>query len=95
MRELGMWEVSEGLADAFSDVQEFLGKCRFSDCRHKSEPGCAVKAAIASGELDIGRWESYQKLKEGSVSKEELIRRKNEWHKGVARYAKQRNKEVW
>ena len=95
MRELGMWEVSEGLADAFGDVESILGKCRFSDCRHKSEPGCAVKAAIASGELDIDRWESYQKLKEGSVSKEEMLRRKNEWHKGVAKFSRQRNKEIW
>jgi len=95
MRELGMWEVSEGLADAFSDVENILGKCRFSDCRHESEPGCAVKEAIASGELDIGRWESYQKLKEESISKEEMLRRKNEWHKSLAKFTKQRNKEVW
>ena len=62
MRELGMWDVSEGLGDAFSDVEAFLGKCRFSDCTHDREPGCAIKAAIATGELDIARWESYQSL---------------------------------
>ena len=95
MRELGMWEASEGLSDAFADVERFLGKCRFSDCRHEREPGCAIRAAIASGELDIARWESYQKLSEEAVSKEEMLRRKNEWHKSVAKFTRQRNKEIW
>ena len=95
MRELGMWDASEGLADAFADVEQFIGKCRFSDCRHESEPGCAIKSAIASGELEIGRWESYRKLKEEAVDKTELLRRKQEWAKGVAKFSKQRKKEVW
>ena len=95
MRELGMWEVDEGLSDAFADVEVFLGKCRFSDCKHEREPGCAIKAAIAAGELDINRWDSYQKLKEEAVSKEEMLRRKHEWSKGVAKFTKQRKKEIW
>ena len=95
MRELGMWDVSEGLGDAFSDVESYLGKCRFSDCRHGREPGCAIKAAIATGELDIQRWESYRKLKEESVDREEMLRRKREWSKGVAKFSKQRKKKVW
>lgn len=94
MRELGMWDVLEGLGDAFADVEAFLGKCRFSDCRHETEPGCAIKAAIAAGELDIQRWESYQKLKEEAVDRDEMMRRKREWSKGVAKFTKQRKKEV-
>ena len=92
MRELGMWDVSEGLGDAFGDVERFLGQCRFSDCRHDREPGCAIRAAIAAGELDPSRWESYRKLKEEAVSKEELLRRKQEWAKGVAKFSRQRKK---
>ena len=95
MRELGMWDVSEGLADAFADVEVFLGKCRFSDCTHTREPGCAIKAAIAAGELDISRWESYQKLREEAVDKAEMLRRKEEWYKGIAKFTRQRNKEIW
>ena len=95
MRELGMWDVSEGLSDAFADVEQHLGKCRFSDCRHQREPGCAVKAAIAAGALELSRWESYLKLKEESISKEEMLRRKREWSKGVAKFSKQRKKEMW
>lgn len=63
MRELGMWDVSSGLNEAFSDVEQFLGQCRFTDCKHGNEPGCAINAAIESGELSEKRWESYQKLK--------------------------------
>ncbi len=95
MRELGMWEVSEGLGEAFADVELFLGKCRFSDCRHESEPGCAIKAAIARGELDVQRWESYRILKDEAMDKAELLRRKREWSKGVSKFSKQRKKEIW
>ena len=95
MRELGMWEVTEGLSDAFADVEQYLGKCRFYDCRHVREPGCAIRAAIASGELDAARWESYQNLKEEALTKDELLRRKHEWSKGVAKFTRNRNKEIW
>ena len=95
MRELGMWDVSEGLGDAFADVEQFIGKCRFSDCKHETEPGCAIKAAIATGELDASRWESYQKLKAEAVDRDEMMRQKNEWAKGVAKFTKQRKKEIW
>ena len=95
MRELGMWDVSEGLGDAFADVEAYLGRCRFSDCRHHQEPGCAIRAAIAAGELDATRWESYCKLREEAVDKAEMLRRKNEWHKSLAKFTRQRNKEIW
>ena len=95
MRELGMWDVSDGLGDAFADVEAFLGKCRFSDCRHETEPGCAIKAAIAIGELDASRWESYRKLKEEAVGKAEMLRRKREWHKSLRIGEKLKKKEIW
>ena len=95
MRELGMWDISEGLPDAFADVEAFLGKCRFTDCKHEQEPGCAIKAAISSGELDVDRWDSYRKLKEEAIDKAEMLRRKSEWSKGVAKFTRQRNKEIW
>lgn len=95
MRELGMWEVSEGIGTAFADVERHLGKCRFSDCRHISEPGCAIRAAIEAGELDMARWNSYQKLSGEAVDKAEMLRRKNEWHKGLAKFTRNKNKETW
>lgn len=62
MRELGLPADGDGLAGAFEDVESLARLCRFRDCRHESEPGCAVRAAIASGELDAARFESYLKL---------------------------------
>ena len=63
MRELGIWEVSEGLSNAFADVEKYIGLCKFHDCKHETEPGCAVRKARENGKLDPDRLESYQKLK--------------------------------
>lgn len=63
LRELGMWDVSSGLGEAFLDVERYFTDCRFSDCQHRTEPGCAVKAALETGELSSERWESYLHLK--------------------------------
>ena len=65
MREIQLWVADEGLEEAFEDVTELFGRCRFSDCGHESEPGCAVKAALADGSLAPERWESYLKLQRG------------------------------
>ena len=89
MRELGMADASEGLENTFADVEALLGKCRFSDCRHEREPGCAIRAAIASGELDAARWESYRKLQAETEDHRERMSRKREWSKGVAKSKKQ------
>src|ERR671923_43104 len=63
MRELQLWESAEGLGEAFTDVEALAAQCRFSDCAHRSEPGCAIRRALARGELDRGRYVSYEKLK--------------------------------
>jgi ribosome biogenesis GTPase len=62
MRELGLWEADAGVAATFADIEVLAGQCRFSDCAHEKEPGCAVRAAIEAGELDPDRWRSFQKL---------------------------------
>lgn len=63
MRELGMWNNAHGIDEVFSDIERITSRCRFSDCTHVSEPGCAILAALQSGELTPDRWDSYQKLK--------------------------------
>lgn len=88
MRELGMWDVSEGLGEAFADVEQYIGRCKFSDCRHLSEPGCAIKAAIAAGELSKARWGSYCKLKREakySDDKDARMREKQKRNKGFVK----------
>lgn len=62
MRELGLWEAGAGLDQTFADVAELAAACRFRDCAHKGEPGCAVLDAVAEGRLPAERLESYRKL---------------------------------
>jgi ribosome biogenesis GTPase / thiamine phosphate phosphatase len=62
LRELQLWESDGGLDQAFADVAELVAQCRFSDCEHRTEPGCAIKSALADGSLASERWESYLKL---------------------------------
>ena len=98
MRELGMWGVDGGLAEAFADVEQYLGKCRFRDCRHDREPGCAIRLAIEAGELDESRWESYQKLKaeaQSAQDKQSLLRQKQQWRMGISKTKKMNKKEMW
>jgi ribosome biogenesis GTPase len=62
LRELQLWNAGDGLQTTFEDVEAFAAQCRFNDCAHGREPGCAVRAALASGELPRERWDSYVKL---------------------------------
>ena len=62
IRQLKLWAADEGLPSTFEDVEELASECRFSDCRHESEPGCAIRRAMASGELSSARFNSYLKL---------------------------------
>jgi ribosome biogenesis GTPase len=79
-------------------VERYFGLCKFRDCRHQSEPGCAVKAAIECGELPQERWDSYLRLKEEarySEDKAGYLREKQQWHKSISKQIKdiQKNKE--
>ena len=67
MRELGMLGVSEGLDDAFADIGALAKNCRFADCAHSGEPGCAVRAAIGRHELSEERLQDYLKLRKESA----------------------------
>ena len=62
MRELQLWASEESLDETFADVADVAGGCRFLDCAHVSEPGCAVQSALADGTLSVERWNSYSKL---------------------------------
>lgn len=68
LREFGVWEATvEELARAFPDIARHAGDCRFPDCRHQVEPDCAVRQAVASGEIDAGRFSSFQKILEEAL----------------------------
>ena len=64
MRELQLWEAGEGVRETFDDIEALAPGCHFSDCRHRDEPRCAVKAAVEEGRLDASRYESYLRLKD-------------------------------
>jgi ribosome biogenesis GTPase len=62
MREVGLWAAEHGVEETFDDVASLAGGCRFDDCRHDSEPGCGVQAAVQEGELRQERLASFRKL---------------------------------
>ncbi len=66
VRGLGLWDADEGIGAAFPDVAELAQECRFRDCTHVNEPGCAVRAAVEAGALSASRLESYVRLREES-----------------------------
>ncbi|MFF6982300.1 ribosome small subunit-dependent GTPase A [Streptomyces sp. NPDC008343] len=62
LRGVGLWDAEAGVGQVFSEIEELAGRCRFQDCAHESEPGCAVRSAVDAGELPVRRLESYRKL---------------------------------
>lgn len=91
MRELGMWDAKTGLDKTFSDIEDYFSQCRFHDCTHTVEPGCAVCEAIREGKLSEKRWQSYLKLKTEEryiENNAEYIREKTEKFKNIAKMSK-------
>lgn len=79
MRELGLWEADAGVADTFADVSAVAEQCRFRDCRHGGEPGCAVDAALAAGALDatrVGAWRKLAGELRDTSAEAEVVRRR-------------------
>lgn len=97
MREIQLWDVDRGVQSVFDDIEALAAACRFTNCGHKTEPGCAVQAAIENGELDAERLQSYEKLQEElrrlavRQDKRAQIVEKERWKK-VMRDAKARSR---
>jgi ribosome biogenesis GTPase / thiamine phosphate phosphatase len=72
LRELQLWDAAQGIPQAFADMDALAAECRFGDCTHEGEPGCAVRAAVDAGTLDEARVESRRKL----LREQEFLRRK-------------------
>jgi ribosome biogenesis GTPase len=96
LRELGLWADDDGLDKTFDEIDRLAARCRFPDCGHGQEPGCAVRAAVEAGDVDVRRWESYLKLRRElrylELKKDEKTRRQRE--KAVGRQFAARLKEV-
>ena len=100
MRELQLADCEQGIDSVFDDVSQYLGQCRFTDCQHDTEPGCAIKQAIESGQLSLQRWLRYQKLQQeqarntASLAEKRLKDRKlGQYYKSVLQEKVQRKKQ--
>lgn len=96
LRELGLWADDEGLDRTFDEIDRLAARCRFPDCGHEHEPGCAVRQAVEAGFVAVARWQSYLKLRRElrslELRKDEKARRQHE--KAVGRDFAARLKEV-
>lgn len=93
LREVGIGTASSGISETFPDILELAEGCRFSDCRHEEEPGCAVQAAVAAGTLSAARLESFQRLvRELEFEREKaeigLVRLEKKRWKGIGKIAR-------
>lgn len=93
MRELGIWDAESGLDEAFQDVESLLGTCKFHDCTHTAEPGCAIKEALANGTLSPERWTCYCKLeKEIAYAQKKDLHLKKKKEKQISKYLRKHYK---
>ena len=98
IREIQLWADEDSLRESFEEVEALVEQCRFSDCQHEREPGCAVQAAIGAGQLDEGRLDRFRKLQREvqflADRQEQKGRRsaRNEWSKQIAKFSRQRKK---
>ena len=97
MRELQLWEAPTGVEEAFDDIAELAGECRFADCAHAGEPGCAVRAALDAGALEPSRLDSYRKLlRELEHLERRLdVRAQSQRRKEYRRMARSRRRVSW
>lgn len=97
MRELQLWADDRTIESSFEDIAEVAGQCRFSDCQHKTEPGCAVRQALEDGRIDADRYRSYAKLRREVAylaarrDGKERLRQKNRL-KQIAKWSRQRQR---
>ena len=95
MRELGLWDSGESLSLVFGGVEELIARCRFSNCRHQTEPGCAVRAALDDGSLSPAEWRNYQVQKREAAFVEDhsaYLKQKEEFHRALSRMNRTRRK---
>ena len=90
MRELQLWDADSGMEAAFQDLDSLAAECRFADCSHGREPGCAVRTALAEGTLDVERFESWRKLQREleRLARKQDGRARSEARKDRARFAR-------
>ena len=96
IREIGLWDAADGLRSAFPDIEALAAACRFGDCRHAAEPGCAVQSALASGQLAGERYASYRKLERelAHAQRREDPRAAREYRRNLRSVMRERTRSV-
>ena len=87
-RSLALTDVSDGIAAVFEDIEDLTEGCRFSDCAHESEPGCAITAALQAGDLDADRVKRWRKLKAEEMHNSETLAQSRARQKGFGKMVK-------
>jgi len=97
LREVQLWEADDGIQEAFADVDELAAGCRFNDCAHMREPGCAVQEAIEDGRLPLERLQSYRVLQRelARLARKQDARLRSEERKKRVAFAKSLRKTAW
>lgn len=102
IRELQLWNAREGVAESFEDVEEIAAQCRFRDCRHENEPGCAVRRAVDEGDLPESRLDNYlglrkelahQELRQSETAQQTQKRKWKAIHSEMKRFKKERDRD--
>ena len=94
MRELGLLGAESGIAASFADIGAWSSRCRFRDCTHGQEPGCAVRVALESGELDASHYENFLKLQSESEYLQMSYAEKRKKEKDFGRFIKSVKKHL-
>ncbi len=91
MRELGLWDGAQGLSTTFPQIEILIHQCRFTNCSHQNEPGCAVVTALKEGNLSQSQWQHYLKLQKEVLyteKKENYLQLKQKKNKNISKYLK-------
>lgn len=100
LRELQLWDGNDGIDTLFADIKKLSDRCKFRDCKHESEPDCAVQNALEHGTLDYERYKSYLKLKrevnyfERKINVKEMLKDRKKWKK-ITEQAREINKQKY
>jgi ribosome biogenesis GTPase len=96
MRELRLNDDASGVSELFEDIETYMTQCKFNNCHHQGDAGCAVQAALDTGELEERRWQNYNKLQQeaerAGKTKQEQQKARAQWGKDVSKFARQHKK---
>jgi ribosome biogenesis GTPase len=89
IRAVGLWVDPDAVDAVFPDIEALAADCRFRDCAHAEEPGCAVQAAVASGQIPAGRFEAWRSMRREAMAAAETVRERRQKNRQFGRIARE------